>query len=205
MLNLNNPVQYTQKELEHISSLMSRTSPDGTLVSGPDMWKDGKTATKSLKRKISLHTINHQECRCAYCESLLSAGSVAIEHFAPKEHYRDFTFEPLNLTSACSRCNSTTIKGAKNTIKGTVKADYASNMFTIVHPYLCPNPDKEIVFTDDTRTTFDRAKCSKLGLATIDFFQWDNEDARLTRLKEAAIRNLPFNKAKLLMEITTYK
>lgn len=196
MLDLNNPIAYNADELTTINKLMA------TGQSGPDMWNDGRSY--DIKHHISEHTLTEQGCLCAYCECLLEKGTTSIEHFVPKSRHREFTFEPLNLTSACGRCNATAIKGSKETILGMFSPNYTSNSFKIVHPRL-DNPDTHICFQDDERTMFDKARCSQLGLATIAFFKWDNLDAALARIQTAAIRKLPINIRQLISEITTYK
>lgn len=197
MLNLHNPIAYTDEEIKQIKVLLSTNK-----LSGNDIWKK---STKDLKHHISEHTLREQGCRCAYCETLLQKGDSEIEHLAPKSRYRNFTFEPKNLTTACGRCNSISIKGAKDTILQPPHGQYEKNRFKIVHPYLSNNPDTELPFTDNTRTTFDKKRCTQLGLETIAFFEWDNDDARFARLREACLRNVPLPIAQLIIEISTYK
>lgn len=196
MINLNNPVTFTKSEQSIIDSVLASGK------SGPDMWKDN--SVKDIKHKISVHTIEEQECRCAFCEALLVQGSTAIEHIAPKGLHRLFTFKPLNLVSACGRCNSTRIKGEKETMKLPEVANYESNVFNIVHPRL-DNPDNEIVFTDASRTIFDKPNCSKKGIFTIDFFCWDDEDAVFTRQLNANRAGIPNNIKQYALLVSTYK
>lgn len=196
MLDLNDPIAYNADELGTINTLMA------TGKSGPDMWND--VSVFNIKHRISEHTLIEQGCLCAYCECLLEKGTTAIEHFVPKSRHREFTFEPMNLTSACGRCNATVIKGSKETIVGAFSPNYTSNSFKIVHPRL-DNPNNHIHFHDVDRIIFDKANCSNLGLATIEFFQWDNLEAALARTQAAVVRNLPKNIRQLIAEISTYK
>lgn len=196
MLDLNNPIVYSATELETITAVMA------TGHSGSDMWADD--SVYDIKHHISVHTLEEQGCQCAYCEALLEKGTTSIEHFVPKSRHREFTFEPLNLASACGRCNSTAVKGSKETIVGVFNPDYASNTFKIVHPRL-DNPNDHICFQDNQRTIFDKDHCTQLGLDTIEFFQWDNLDAYFVRVQTAAVRNLPIDIKKLIAEISTYK
>lgn len=196
MLDLNNPIVYSAAETATINNVMA------TGNSGPDMWADGRV--HDVKHHISVHTLTEQGCLCAYCEALLEIGTTSIEHFVPKSRHREFTFEPLNLTSACGRCNATAIKGSKETIVGAINPNYSSNTFKIVHPRL-DNPNAHIIFQDADRTIFDKVHCSQLGLDTIDFFEWDNLDAYLVRVQTTAVRNLPNNIRQLISEISTYK
>lgn len=196
MLKLSNPIVFTQDEQNVISAVMASGR------SGSDMWK--KDVLKSIKHRISQHTLEEQSCRCAFCEALLVQGTTAIEHIAPKGKHPQFTFEPLNLVSACGRCNSTAIKGQKDTIIHPVNNDYCKNSFVIVHPRL-DGQDVDIKFTDNTRVAFDKQNCTQKGLDTIAFFHWDEEDARLTRLLNAGRANIPINIQQYAALVSTYK
>lgn len=205
MLNLTTPVSYSQDEINHIKNVFQEKDAKGNPLTGRQMWDKGDAATKGIKRHINQHCLEQQRCKCAYCETLLQKGENFIEHFAPKGLYRDYTFLPLNLTVSCGRCNSTSIKGERDTIKNKpAQKQYRNNDFTIVHPYL-DNTDEHIVFDDDTRTTFDKDKCSEKGLATIDFFQWDAIDARLKRLNESPYRLTDEEVIEMIRTISTYK
>lgn len=196
MINLNNPVSFTKDEQSIIVSVLASGK------SGLDMWKD--SSVKKIKNKVSVHTIEEQECRCAFCEALLVQGTTAIEHIAQKGLHKKFTFEPLNLVSACGRCNSTRIKGEKETMKLPEVANYKSNVFNIVHPRL-DEPDNEIVFTDASRTIFDKPNCSAKGIFTIEFFCWDDEDAVITRLQNANRAGIPNSIRQYALLVSTYK
>ncbi len=205
MLNLTSPVVFSKEEKDYIKSLLEMKYADGKQLTGGQMWDRGDVNIKGVKRHVNHHCLREQRCRCSYCEALLLKGANFIEHFAPKGLYRDFAFEPLNLTVACGRCNSTSIKGEKDTIKTKPeKKRYKDNEFLIVHPYL-DNADKHIVFADKTRTTFDKEKCSELGLATIAFFEWDAIDARLKRLNESPYRLIDEEVVDMIRTISTYK
>ncbi len=205
MLNLIATVVFSKYEDDHISRVLQMKNAKGSNLTGGQMWDKGDVKTKDIKRHVSKHCLEHQRCKCAYCETLLQKGGNFIEHFAPKGLYREFTFEPQNLCVACGRCNSTSIKGERDTISSKpVRNRYIDNEFTIVHPYL-DNTDEHIVFDDDTRTTFDKERCSEKGIATIDFFQWDAIDARLKRLKESPYRLTDEEVIELIRTISTYK
>lgn len=196
MLKLSNPIVFTQDEQNVISTVMASGK------SGPNMWKEA--VLRPIKHRISQHTLEEQGCRCAFCEALLVQGTTAIEHIAPKGKHPKFTFEPLNLVSACGRCNSTTIKGQKETIIQPENTHYSKNSFLIVHPRL-DGQDVDIKFTDDTRIAFDKQNCTQKGLDTIAFFHWDDEDARLTRLLNAKRANIPINIQQYAALVSTYK
>lgn len=197
MLNLSNPVKYTNKELSHIDIVLKPLLSDG--------WKDQKMDTKSLKCKINEHTIIAQGGRCAYCETPLIRGAHAIDHIAPKGIYGEFCYEPNNLVNACSSCNSTSNKGESDTIKAPAdRNDYKGNQFTIVHPYF-DNPDEHIRYVDDKKTIYDLGACSQKGIETIKMFHWNESWAIRQRMVNAETWDLPMEMEKLVMEISTYK
>lgn len=203
MLNLNNPIVYTDEEKKLVAKMLEVKKGEEAKT-GSEIWEIGTKEVKALKGRISEWTLTEQKARCAYCERMLEQGTVFIEHFVPKSKHREFVFEPENLFSACGRCNYSGIKGSKETIDSPLQPDYRKNVFKIVHPYI-DDTDKEIVFTDETRTVFDKSKCTKRGLDTIDFFHWDDMDAVLNRAKEAQFRNEPEDMKKYVMLISTYR
>lgn len=196
MLNLNNPVSFTIDEQNHISNVLKPLGKKG--------WSKGDCKTKKIKHKISVHTLYHQGCRCAYCERILEKGGVQIEHIAPKESNENFCYEPLNLVSSCSVCNAIANKGSKDTILAPKHGNYVNNNFTIVHPYL-DDPDIHIKYQDPERILFDKALCTPKGLNTIDIFNWDTVNASTARTIIARSRNIPINIAQLILEISLYK
>lgn len=203
MLNLNNPIVYTDEEKKLVAKLLEVKEGEKPKT-GSEIWEIGTKEVNALKGRISEWTLTEQMARCAYCERMLEQGTTFIEHLVPKSKHREFVFEPENLFSACGRCNYSGIKGAKETADLPLQPDYRKNVFQIVHPYI-DDTDKEIVFTDETRTVFDKSKCSKRGLKTIDFFHWDETDAVLNRAKEAPFRNEPIDVKNYVMLIATYR
>ncbi len=197
MLNLNDPIRYTQEEKMHVQNVLRPQKKKG--------WEDQKDATKTLKVRIRIHTIIAQGGRCAYCESMLLKGAHAIEHIAPKGLYGEFCYEPYNLVTACTSCNSISNKGETDTLKRPVNwQDYTANRFKIVHPYF-DNPDDHIKYLDADKITFDRVNCSDEGRATIDMFHWDEQWAIIQRTATARTRNLPIDILQIVAEIVTYK
>lgn len=197
MLNLFDPVHFDTAERTHVDSVLLPLKSDG--------WADQKIMTKAIKTHISAHTIIAQGGRCAYCESPLSKGALAIEHIAPKGLYGWFCFEPFNLVTACSSCNSTANKGEKDTVVRPVNwRDYSANKFKIVHPYF-DDPARHFKFFDVERTMFDTTNCSSKGQATIAFFNWNQMWAYYKRVVNARTRDLPMDVLKLVEEIVTYK
>lgn len=174
------------------------------LLTGSEIWEINTKAEKALKHRISKRTLWEQDCRCAYCECMMVKGNCFIEHFVPKSLHREFVYEPENLTSSCGRCNCTGIKGHKETLDSTLNTTYNLNQFKIVHPYI-DQPDQHIIFKDAERTVFDKARCSPKGLATIEFFHWDDDDAILARQREVRTLGYPSTKRNYILKISTYK
>ena len=197
MLNLFDPVIYTADEQSFV---------DGTLKPlKEEAWKDQKVKTKSLKNRISTHTIIAQGSRCAYCESPLVKGAHAIEHIAPKGLYGMFSFEPYNLVTACTSCNSPHNKGEKDTVNRPVNWwDYAANRFKIVHPYF-DNPNDHFKYLDADKTMFDTPSCTAEAQETIKMMHWDETWAYSQRVRNARTRDIPIEVLKLVGEIATYR
>lgn len=197
MLNLNDPIRYTPEEIAHVVSVLKPQQKGG--------WGDQKDMTKALKNRISAHTIIAQGGRCAYCESMLLRGAHAIEHIAPKGVYGEFAFEPYNLVTACTSCNSTTNKGENDTVKHPVNIqDYAANKFVIVHPYF-DNPEEHFKYLDDDKTVFDEPNCSTEARETIKMLHWNEMWAFNQRVATARTRDLPVDVLALVGEIVTYR
>lgn len=203
MLKLNRAIKFTPREQEVISALMSLKKGD-KLLTGSEIWEVNNKAEKALKHRISKRTLWEQNCRCAYCECMMVQGNCFIEHFVPKSLHREFVYEPENLTSSCGRCNCTGIKGHKETLNSTLSTVYNLNQFKIVHPYI-DQPDQHIVFKDAERTVFDKARCSPKGLATIEFFHWDDDDAIFARQREVRTLGFPTTKRNYILKISTYR
>lgn len=197
MLNLFDPVIYTADEQSYVDGILKPLKKNA--------WDDNSVKTKNLKNRISTHTIIAQGGRCAYCETPLMKGSLAIEHIAHKGKYGEFCFEPYNLVTACTSCNSPGNKGEKDTIKGLVnRRDYASNNFKIVHPYF-DNPNDHFKYLDADRTTFDTSDCSTEALETIKMMHWDEIWAYNQRVRNARTKDIPTNVLDLVGEIVTYR
>ena len=196
MLKLFDPVHFDAKEQAYIDAKLKPKGKGG--------WDDIQPETNAIKHHISKHTIIAQGGRCAYCETVLAKGDVAIEHIAPKKHYGTFTFEPYNLVSSCTCCNAPVNKGQKKTIVDPAKSAYDQNTFSIVHPYF-DNPDDHIRYKDAERTIIDEKNCTAKGKATIKLFNWDQRWAFYKRLEIAGRRRYPIDVLQLAVEIATYK
>ncbi len=197
MLNLNDPIRYTPAEMAHIDTVLKPQRSKG--------WKDQKDLTKAIKNRIGIHTIIAQGGRCAYCETPLSRGAHAIEHIAPKGIYGEFCYEPFNLVTACTACNSLSNKGEEDTVVSPAnRTDYTANRFKMVHPYF-DNPDAHLKYSDPEKTVFDMLNCSSKGQFTITLFHWNETWAYNQRVANARTRDLPIDVLQLVTEIATYK
>lgn len=197
MLNLIDPVRFTADEQNYIQTTLKPLGKDG--------WYDSNKQTKDLKHHISEHTIIAQGARCAYCEDILCKGAHAIEHIAHKGNYPEFTYEPYNLVTSCTSCNSPRNKGQKNTVADPVdRSVYSNNSFNIVHPYF-DNPDNHLKYIDSDKIVFDWNNCSKKGQETIKMFNWNETWAKLQRIKIAQMRHYPIPVLQLAAEIASYK
>lgn len=197
MLKLFDPIIFTLSEQSHINNVLKPLMSKG--------WKDHKKKTEEIKHRISTHTIIAQHGRCVYCESPLLKGAHAIEHIAPKGLYGSFCFEPYNLVTACTSCNSTSNKGETNTIIPLVnRRDYAENRFTIVHPYF-DDPELHFKYIDPDKIIFDTMNCSLKALETIRIMHWQEDWAIRQRVANSRTRDLPMDILKLVTEIVTYK
>lgn len=197
MLNLFDPVIYTADEQSYVNGTLKPLKGKA--------WDDGTVKTKELKNRISTHTIIAQGGRCAYCETPLIKGSLAIEHIAHKGKYGEFCFEPYNLVTACTSCNSPGNKGENDTIQGLVnRRDYADNRFKIVHPYF-DNPDDHFKYMDANRTMYDTTHCSNEALETIKMMHWDETWAFSQRVRNARTSDIPIDVLQLVGEIATYR
>lgn len=197
MLNLFDPVIYTADEQSYVDGILKPLKGKA--------WDDTTIKTKKLKNHISTHTIIAQGGRCAYCESPLLKGSLAIEHIAHKGKYGEFCFEPYNLVTACTSCNSPGNKGENDTIKGLVnRRYYADNRFIIVHPYF-DNPNDHFKYIDSDKTMYDTIHCSAEAQETIKMMHWDETWAYNQRVRNVRAKDIPTNVLDLVGEISTYR
>lgn len=76
----------------------------------PKPWGEKNDHIKSAKNKIrSYHLARHGQT-CCYCRVILQGGGnfmIDREHILPKGNakYKNFCFEPWNLSTSCKRCN----------------------------------------------------------------------------------------------------
>lgn len=200
MLKLNKFYRYTQAEWLHVSTILI---PYVTKHGGQKGWNKADKATKDLKNSISEFTLAHQDCKCVYCENLITGGA-QLEHFVPKQLYPQFCYEPKNLLTSCPVCNMYT-KNAGDTIVLPVKRRYEQNQFTIVHPYF-NDPNIHIKYINDDRVIIDRNSSTDLGKATIDFLGLNEYPAYTRRAQQFGdLKKYPIDYLKLAKTCSAYK
>lgn len=190
MLNITNRFSLSKKTKKAIKKFKKK---NGGTFDGESWKKIGKR----VKNEISKKLLYLHGPKCVYCERLLLATGNQIDHFAHKAQYSQFTFEPINLFYSCTFCNSSDRKGQKNTVNNPLNIRYNLCDFNIVHPYL-NIPDNEIFYQDVDKVFYDKPSCTGLGLATIDFFKWDDELMTIFRATE--LRNQRLNPISTIQE-----
>lgn len=203
MLNLTEKIRFSRKDKKHLRKL--RKKYGGTFTYGS--WGDGTNETKRIKRKISYQLLRYQKLKCVYCELWLFSRNREIDHFAPRKHNPEYSFEALNLFYSCGQCNSSFIKGEKPTVIQS-NGRYHQCTFNILHP-IFDDVDYHIKYQDADRINLDFPKCSNLGLRTIDFFKMDSILATIKRTKELRLEiDNPLTtkeEKELIGEILAYK
>lgn len=194
MLNIQNVLELTEDE--------RKTTKKAIKEEGHESWR----RFKSLKHRLSEFTLQQQNGRCAYCETLLRKGDLHLEHFIPKAKCTAYTFEPQNIFTSCGACNSPAVKPDIGIAVMPYNDNvYELNIFKIVHPYL-HNPDDHIKYKGKNRVMFDKKKCTSLGLATIRFFKWDNPSSVIDRQMNVYSRKISDAKVQqLIQKIVLYK
>ena len=198
MINLKSAVEFTGDEEKQIDEFVA-AHPE---MSGTELWTN---APKNIKHKINEFYTKQQNARCVYCECLLKPGDDPVEHLAAKSKYREYVFEPCNLSVSCTSCNSPTIKGKRETvIKSDISSAYSAQRFSIVHPHF-DDPKVHIFFIDDDEVHVDQTRCTKKGWETVKFFEW-NELWAIPVLESIKLsKSCDKNIAELIERIITYK
>jgi uncharacterized protein (TIGR02646 family) len=160
-----------------------------------------------VKSEISEKLLHNQALKCAYCERYLYAKRPEIDHFAHKGMFPRFSFNPTNLFYSCNHCNSSGMKGQKNTV--AISHDrYHLVTFKIVHPYR-DNPEDHIRFRDHDRIDLDVANCTYKGKRTIVFFKYHEILMTMIRSRDLMLDRLrPLStgqEAELIQECITYR
>ncbi|MAT59766.1 MAG: TIGR02646 family protein [Ignavibacteriae bacterium] len=163
--------------------------------------------SKKVKNEISKKLFSINGFKCTYCERDLVGLTPGIDHLANKAAYPEFTFVPVNLFYSCNYCNSSSVKGQKETIN-KLSPFYSHCDFKIVHPYY-DNPDSEIFYQDIDRIFIDYARCTQKGKNTIDFFNLSSYIMTNIRSRQLILERLnpllPSDEKKLINETIAYK
>lgn len=163
MLNITTRISLTKRSRK----LIKKNKLSSNNILHVDSWKD---ISKSVKNEISKRLYYNQGYKCVYCERYLTGLLPQIDHFAHKSRYPQFSFTSINLFYACGNCNSSAIKGQKNTIY-RLNVRYDNCIFEIVHPFL-DDVDIHIIYQDYDKIFFDWFNCSVKGKNTIRFFDF---------------------------------
>lgn len=125
MLNLNTPLELTEKQNEAIKALIDDS---GELKE--EHWRKRE---RTLRIAIRSKLMSMQNNFCVYCGCPIF-GAEDVEHIAHKADYPQFIFTPKNLAYSCKMCNQT-YKGQVDVV-AQVDTDYDKCQFKMVHPYL---------------------------------------------------------------------
>jgi uncharacterized protein (TIGR02646 family) len=160
-----------------------------------------------VKNEISKKLLAMHGFRCVYCERRFIGIGNQVEHFAPKKHNPEFSFECTNLFYSCTFCNSNALKGQKPTV--AVPDQYYSNCtFSILHPWR-DNPNDHIIYRDADRVDIDITQCTPEGITTINFLEMLELESTLIRSQRVIIdRLMPLitsDERKLIEEAISYK
>ena len=200
MINITTRISISKKEKFKINKFWKKKS--GELDA--NSWKK---ISKSVKNEISEKLLKNQGYKCAYCERYLYALTPEIDHFAHKAKYSKFSFNPTNLFYSCGFCNSTSIKGQKNSV-AILNNRYDLTTFKIVHP-LRDNPDDHIIFSDLDRVDLNVSLCTYKSKRTIVFFEYHKPMMTLIRSRDLIKDRLnPLTSAQeiqLIQESIAYK
>lgn len=171
------------------------------IIRGEKKWD--KQTLKPIKDDIRDYLYNINNNRCFFCKSKINNGSnnETIEHILSKDKYPNFTFNPYNLTLACSDCNR--IKNAEDVLNKNIQNaenldfDYYpsnSNDYIIVHPYFDDYSDH--IYIDDI---FYLGKDYK-GKNTIKFYNLTRLSLAEIKVKEKREETTKINLAKNLIK-----
>ncbi|MEZ9257441.1 hypothetical protein AB4125_07535 [Vibrio splendidus] len=190
--NIPRCVEYTFQE-QLLAQLLNRQSYDTWDDKLPGLPRGSRTERDKLKDKIKADLKLIQRGYCAYCgiRFMVRGGESHIhrEHILAKntERYRKFTFEPLNLALACSRCNGFDVKGTKDYVV------YYNDLYplisvSIIHPHL---DNIESHLTSDNSVFVEPIDNSPKGIKTIIEFQLNEEAMLYLRGTYIKAKNIP--------------
>lgn len=205
MLKLSKPYNYTKDEWQHVNTVLR---PYAQAKGGKKAWEKSDNKTNAIKNNISAHTLNQQDSRCVYCESIITGGA-QLDHFLPKQEYKEYCYEPKNLITACTICNMY-LKNAGDPLVPPKVNRYEQNKFRIIHPYL-NDPSFHIKYVNNDRIHIDIKNCSQLGKETIRILSMNTYQAEIQRSinltfeKAVASGEATIDSLKLARAVTTYK
>jgi uncharacterized protein (TIGR02646 family) len=176
MLNLTRAFQLLPTEQAYLNTLMNPSKTDHESWSA---YKDDEEM-KRFKARLKSELLDIQDDKCVYCMQTIDTRTAYDgdrEHFANKNRYPEYTFEPYNLLLACRTCNNP-LKGQTNTIENQNNR-YTDCDFSMVHPII-DNVDDHIGFNQGSIIFAITDK----GLRTIELFKLDDTYLNREREKE---------------------
>ncbi|KDM90279.1 hypothetical protein [Photobacterium galatheae] len=177
--NIPSCVKYTLEEW-YLAKALNQKNYDTWDDKLPGMPRGARADRDRLKDKIKKDLKKIQRGYCAYCGILFMVrggeSHIQREHILAKntDRYRKFTFEPLNLVLACSRCNGFDLKGSKDYVT-YYNEIYSLIETSIVHPHL-DNIEDHLTANDSVLV--EPVNSSPKGIKTISEFKL-NEEAML--------------------------
>ena len=132
MIKLNRPEPEPVKLAENRQLLQEKILIYGDIDSiPPDIRKKLIKGYKNSETQASLFSSSHN--KCSYCEIIPYSSYLEIEHFEPKELYKNRALDWDNLLPACTICNKK--KGVHDTLN-----------YPIINPYEL-NPEEYFIYT----------------------------------------------------------
>lgn len=152
--------------------------------------RDYKDDISGIKSKVIISLTTASDHCCVYCDSKFEIQSdPEIEHFVRKDKYPQFTFELNNLFPSCHKCNFSTRKGRKDTIR-KLHRKYAKCRFKYVHPHF-DKPEKHFTyFNSEVPPAILIQALTKKGRKTISMFGLNSSALTEDRAKTHIFQNM---------------
>lgn len=128
MVMINNPVVFTQEQIEIISAIKAKEDFNSNSWSCEEF--------QPIKDIIRKHYVSEQKSICSYCQMELRTKNGRlwdVEHIIPRITVPNFMFEPFNLCVSCVDCNIA--KSTSKVTTSTAKITYPTKNYTIIHPH----------------------------------------------------------------------
>lgn len=99
-----------------------------------------KDVLRELKRRLSMLHLGLQGQTCCYCRMVLAGGGYFLidrEHILPKAQFSGLTWDPMNLSVSCKRCNMEFKKERTDFVVDpkTILEDFRNReRYLLVHP-----------------------------------------------------------------------